>query len=93
MSARSPRKQATALTYSQGQAAPKVVAAGAGLIAERILEIAAAAGVPIREDAALVNALQALDLGQEIPEDLFVAVAEALAWAYRLDRAAQAERR
>jgi flagellar biosynthesis protein len=90
MSARNPpRKQATALSYAPGQAAPKVVAAGQGLIAERILEIAAAAGVPIREDAALVNALQALDLGQEIPEDLFVAVAEALAWAYRLDRAAQ----
>ena len=84
MSARSPRKQATALTYSQGQAAPKVVAAGAGLIAERILEIAAAAGVPIREDAALVNALQALDLGEEIPEELFDAVAEVLNFVYAL---------
>ena len=83
------RKAATALHYGAREAAPKVVATGKGLIAERILEIAAAAGVPIREDAALVNALQALDLGQEIPEDLFVAVAEALAWAYRLDRAAQ----
>jgi flagellar biosynthesis protein len=89
MSAHNQRKQATALSYSPGQTAPKIVAAGKGVIADRILEIAAAAGVPIREDAALVNALQALDLGQEIPEDLFVAVAEALAWAYRLDRAAQ----
>ena len=53
------------------------------------MEIAAAAGVPIREDPALVNALSSLELGQEIPEDLFVAVAEALAWAYRLDRAAR----
>jgi flagellar biosynthesis protein len=83
------RKHATALHYGGGHAAPRVVASGSGVIADRILEIAAAAGVPIREDAALVNALQALDLGQEIPEDLFVAVAEALAWAYRLDRAAQ----
>jgi flagellar biosynthesis protein len=83
-------KKATALHYGSGQVAPRVVASGRGVIADRILEIAAAAGVPIREDAALVNALQALDLGQEIPEDLFVAVAEALAWAYRLDRAAQA---
>jgi flagellar biosynthesis protein len=82
-------KKATALHYGPGQVAPRVVASGRGVIADRILEIAAAAGVPIREDAALVNALQALDLGQEIPEDLFVAVAEALAWAYRLDRAAQ----
>lgn len=83
------RKRATALSYGGGDGAPKVVAAGQDLIADRILEIAAAAGVPIREDAALVNALASLELGQEIPEDLFVAVAEALAWAYRLDRAAR----
>ena len=36
-----------------------------------------------------MNALASLELGQEIPEDLFVAVAEALAWAYRLDKAAR----
>jgi flagellar biosynthesis protein len=89
MSAPDSRKRASALHYTGGQGAPRVVAAGQGLIAERILEIAAAAGVPIREDAALVNALQSLELGQEVPEDLFVAVAEALAWAYRLDRAAR----
>ena len=83
------RKRATALHYAGGQGAPTVVAAGQGVIADRILEIAAAAGVPIREDAALVNALQSLELGQEVPEDLFLAVAEALAWAYRLDRAAR----
>jgi flagellar biosynthesis protein len=83
------RKQATALHYGGGDSAPRVVASGRGVIADRILEIAAAAGVPIREDAALVNALQSLELGQEIPEDLFVAVAEALAWAYRLDRASR----
>jgi flagellar biosynthesis protein len=39
----------------------------------------------VREDAALVEALAGLDLGQEIPEDLYAAVAEALAWAYALD--------
>jgi len=83
------RKRATALNYGPVQNAPKIVATGQGVIAERILEIAAAAGVPIREDEALVNALCSLELGQEIPEDLFVAVAEALAWAYRLDRAAR----
>lgn len=83
------RRRATALSYGGGDSAPKVVAAGQDLVADRILEIAAAAGVPIREDAALVNALASLELGQEIPEDLFVAVAEALAWAYRLDRAAR----
>ena len=85
----SDRKRATALHYAGGHGAPKVVATGQGVIAERILEIAAAAGVPIREDEALVNALASLELGEQIPEDLFIAVAEALAWAYRLDRAAR----
>ncbi len=83
------RKRATALSYAGGHGAPTIAATGQGVIADRILEIAAAAGVPIREDPALVNALSSLELGQEIPEDLFIAVAEALAWAYRLDRAAR----
>ena len=84
------RKRATALSYNKGDnAAPKIVAKGQGLIAEKILDLAREAGVPIREDAALVNALASLDVGVEVPEDLYVAVAEALAWAYRLDSAAR----
>jgi flagellar biosynthesis protein len=79
-----PRKRAAALRY-EGAGAPKVVAAGRGLIAEKILAAAREAGVPIREDAALAEALAGLELGREVPEELWVAVAEALAWAYRLD--------
>ena len=79
-----PRKRAAALRY-EGTSAPKVVAAGRGLIAEKILAAAKEAGVPIREDAALAEALAGLELGREVPEELWVAVAEALAWAYRLD--------
>ena len=79
----SPRR-ASALRY-EGVGAPKVVASGRGLVADRILEIARAAGLPIREDAALVEALAQLELDREIPEDLYTAVAEALAWAYSLD--------
>lgn len=78
------QKRATALSYS-GEGAPKVVAEGRGLIADRIVDAAKAAGVPIRNDPALAEALAQLDLGREIPEDLYTAVAEALAWAYRLD--------
>jgi flagellar biosynthesis protein len=89
MSPRDERRRATALHYGGGEGAPKVVAQGQDLIADKILELARAAGVPIREDAALVNAMASLDIGQEIPEDLYVAVAEALAWAYRLDRKAR----
>jgi flagellar biosynthesis protein len=77
-------KRASALKY-EGVGAPKVVASGRGLIAERIVAAAREAGIAIREDAALVEALSALDLGREIPEDLYAAVAEALAWAYSLD--------
>ena len=77
-------RRATALKYP-GAGAPKVVAAGKGLIAQKIVEAARQAGVPVKSDAALAEALEKLELGREIPEDLYVAVAEALAWAYTLD--------
>jgi flagellar biosynthesis protein len=80
-----PRKRRAAALRYEGKGAPKVVAAGRGLIAEKILAAAREAGVPIREDAALAEALAGLELGREVPEELWVAVAEALAWAYRLD--------
>lgn len=79
--------RATALRYDPDAAgAPRVVASGRGLIAQRILERAREAGVPVREDPALVAALEQLDLGTEIPEELYAAVAEALVWAHRLAR-------
>ena len=78
-------RRATALRYEEGMEAPKVVASGRGLIADRIIEEAKAAGIPVKEDPALAQALAALELDQQIPGDLYGAVAEALAWAYRLD--------
>jgi flagellar biosynthesis protein len=80
-----PPKRAIALSYERGQSAPRVAATGTGLVAERILAAAREAGVPIREDPALAKALSALELGSDVPETLWVAVAETLAWAYRLD--------
>ena len=80
-----PRRRAVALSYEHGDAAPRVTATGSGLVAERILAAARAAGVPVRSDPALARALAELDLGADIPEALWVAVAETLAWAYRLD--------
>jgi flagellar biosynthesis protein len=77
-------RRASALKY-EGPGAPKVVASGRGLIADRIVAAAREAGVAVREDAALAEALAGLDLDREIPEDLYAAVAEALAWAYSLD--------
>jgi flagellar biosynthesis protein len=79
-------RRAAALRYDKEQAgAPKVIAAGAGLIADRIVEIAREQGVPVREDPALAEALARLELEQEIPTELFVAVAEVLVWAYGLE--------
>jgi flagellar biosynthesis protein len=79
------RRRATALHYEHGDRAPRVTATGTGLIADRIIAAAREAGVPIRSDAALAEALGALDLGADVPEALWAAVAETLAWAYRLD--------
>jgi flagellar biosynthesis protein len=78
-------KRAAALRYDGSDTAPRVVATGRGIVAERIVAEARAAGVPVRDDAALAEALAVLDLGANVPEELYRAVAEALAWAYRLD--------
>jgi flagellar biosynthesis protein len=78
-------RRATALRYTEGSDAPEVVATGAGEIARRIVAAAEEAGVPVREDPALAEALANLDVGRAIPPELYVAVAEALVWAYRLD--------
>lgn len=86
-----PRRRAHALNYQPGESAPKVTATGSGLVAERIIAAAREAGVPIRSDPALAEALAKLDLGATVPEPLWRAVAQVLAWAYRLD--AEAARR
>jgi flagellar biosynthesis protein len=77
-------RRASALKY-EGVGAPKLVASGKGLIAERIVQVARESGIAVREDAALAEALAGLELDREIPQDLYAAVAEALAWAYSLD--------
>jgi flagellar biosynthesis protein len=79
------RKEAAALSYEAGETAPRVVASGRGYVAERIIAAAQEAGVPVKSDPALARALSALDLGEEVPEAMYRAVAETLAWAYKLD--------
>ena len=81
------RKAAAALRYRREvDAAPRVTASGRGLIAQRILELAREAGIPIREDASLVEMLARLDVGSEIPPELYRIVAEVLAFVYRMDQ-------
>jgi len=83
------RRRAVALRYETGRdAAPRVVAKGAGLLAERIIEIARKHGVHIHEDPDLVAVLAKLDVDVEIPEELYRAVAEVLAFVYRLNHKA-----
>lgn len=77
------RRFATALRY-EGEGAPRVVATGRDNLAEKIVEAALAAGVPLREDPILAQALSALEVGEHIPPELYKAVAETLVWAYRL---------
>lgn len=75
-----------ALRYDESDGcAPIVVASGAGEIARHILEVAKAKGVPIHQDPDLVTLLAACDLGEEIPVELYEAVAELLTWLYRLN--------
>jgi len=77
-------KKAVALKYERGKdRAPKVTAKGRGILAEKIIEIAKEAGVPILEDETLVEFLVALDVGEEIPPDLYKAVAEILVYVYK----------
>lgn len=78
--------RAVALRYDEGDtSAPEVVATGVGEVARHILDVAQAQGVPIREDPDLVELLAACDLGEEIPIELYEAVAEVLTWLFRLN--------
>ncbi|MCQ9615976.1 flagellar biosynthesis protein FlhB [Paenalcaligenes niemegkensis] len=81
-----PTHYAVALRYAEGeQGAPRVVAKGTGIIAQRIKEVAAEHRVPTLESPSLARALHAhVDLGLEIPLELYSAVAEVLAWVFQL---------
>jgi len=76
---------AVALTYHNGMAAPRVVAKGRGLVAEEIMRRAQEAGIYVHESAELVALLMQVDLDDQIPPELYIAVAELLAWLYRLE--------
>ena len=65
-------------------AAPKVVAKGQGIIAERIIEIAREHNIPLKRDPALIEVLSKMDIDQEIPPELYRAVAEVLAYVYKM---------
>lgn len=77
-----PNSIAVALEYEAGHA-PRVVASGRGYVSEKIVEVARAHGVPLQKDPALAAALSTLELEQEIPEQLYTAVAQVLGFILR----------
>lgn len=78
-------QQAVAITYESGTYAPKVVAKGNGLIAEQIIAKAKEHKVFVHESKELVGLLMQVDLDDHIPSELYLAIAEILAWLYRLE--------
>jgi flagellar biosynthesis protein len=79
------RALAVALAYGAGSGAPKVVAKGKGLMAEQIIRKAKESGVFVHESKELVSLLMHVDLDRHIPPALYTAVAELLAWVYRIE--------
>ena len=80
------RQYAIALAYREDDRAPKVVAKGSGFLAEEILKRAREAGIFVHESPELVSLLMQVDLDQHIPPQLYRAIAELLAWLYRLEK-------
>ncbi len=83
---RQPKRRAVAIKYTKTDIAPRVTAKGSGYVADRIAEKAKAADVPIHKDAALVNELTRLDLGESIPPELYEVVAQILLFISDLDK-------
>lgn len=79
-------QKAIALKYDRKKDdAPKVVAKGKGKVAEKIIELAKKYDIPIKDDPDLVEVLSSLDINQEIPSEIYAAVAELLAFVYSLN--------
>jgi flagellar biosynthesis protein len=80
-----PTREAIALAYSQTDAAPRVVARGKGLVAEQIIARAKEHGVYVHESPELVALLTQVNIDEHIPPQLYMAIAELLAWLYRIE--------
>lgn len=85
MSARPRIKKAAAISYDQGEGAPRLIAKGAGLVADNILKVAQEETIAVVENPELVEELSKIDLGDHIPPDLYQIVAEVLIFVSDLD--------
>ena len=79
------RAKAAAIVYDQ-TGAPRIVAKGVGEVARKMIETAEAEGIPIQKNEVLIEALMQVELTKEIPPQLYRAVAEILAFIYKLDK-------
>lgn len=79
-------KQAIALEYNPDEEAPKVIATGKGAVAERIIERAKEAEVPVHRDDRLADTLSRLEIGEMIPPELYDVVAEILVFVDAMDK-------
>jgi flagellar biosynthesis protein len=80
------KKTAVALSYEKGDDAPRILAAGKGRIAERIIKEAEKSDVPLYKDSSLAETLSKLEIGDEIPPELYDVVAEILVYVDKVDR-------
>ncbi len=79
-------KQAIAIEYDPGDMAPKVIATGKGALAEKIIEKAKEADVPLHQDSKLANTLSKLEIGDYIPPELYEVVAEILVFVDEMEK-------
>ena len=79
-------KQAIALSYDPQEEAPKVIASGKGILAEKIIEKAQEVDVPIHRDDKLADTLSRLEIGDMIPPELYEVVAEVLVFVDAMDK-------
>lgn len=86
MNQREEKKTAVALDYEPGDQAPKVIATGQGYLADKIIEAAKEADVPVHKDAKLARSLSILDIGEYIPPELYSIVAEVLVFVDNMER-------
>ena len=88
-----PKRRAVALQYGPDDAAPVVVASGMGYLAEKIVSVAQENGVPVYEDDSLATILTQLNLGQEIPPELYQAIVEIYVYFLNFDLSRREERK
>lgn len=80
------QKTAVALTYDPAEAAPKIIASGKGYLAEKIIQKAKEADIPLHKDERLAGTLSKLDIGEMIPPQLYDVVAQILVFVDKMDR-------